>query len=831
MTVHSHNKIVSVTVDSANGKEASGLKRQLFTTTLGGVDLLYGVNGAGKTTRGPLAITVGIEGLATTAADPRRPYIDGDVSNTSLSMAVQTPAGIRHLHRDLWITRGSHPKEVAAAADELLGTPPTAWDLRDFATGTDNTRGAILDAVARAGGRLEQWDQDRAQKEVYDRLMKALADRSDDIKKDDWLNGYESAKRSLTRANSGEEWLKAAETWAVAEAATANSAQKAAKGHVEEIGDNAPSKPDSDADSLRARRDEIIRRVSGIDADAKAVAQAQAALDRYRAEGERLQSAMQAAQAEGERLKVATPAPSGFAEEIAEAQESLRKAEAQLSAPVPAYDGESAEGLQSDLDAIKASVAMKEEAKAKTQAAVEAAEGACRDAEAAQDAARAVMTEAEAAERAAVAAVEALSGLHGADGTCKSCGTSDPLGLHEKIAAAQEQATSAAAEAHAARTAFDAATSLRDERMRAWTDARTAHNAAVAALASERQAADRLTARIDAAAAAVGSHGKRVAADRQAAVDAARRTLAAAQRRQSEAQQRHEQQERQRLSDLEAARGRWLDAHKAHKAWADADAPVVPAAADNAEKAALRAELATVERDLSAHVAYEQAVAQAQEAVARYERLRAVYLGYKGLVKAVRDSRDALAAAAYKPIQDAAQGLFDGVDAGTLPLPYFNGVSDYGADVPGKGRVPYSALSESQQRITAGALVYALATVAGNPCRIVLIDGLEVVQADHAPVLVAALTEAWKAGKVDNVVLTMRTVAPGATQTLPDGTVIDLHEQEIAPFRSIDGLTLHFVEDAGGESAPVTAPAPASAEATPAPQAAPTAAGQVEVPF
>jgi len=63
-------RIASVSVHSSNGGTPAGLKRQLFTLALSGCDLLVGANGAGKTTRGPLAITAALEGLASVPTDP-----------------------------------------------------------------------------------------------------------------------------------------------------------------------------------------------------------------------------------------------------------------------------------------------------------------------------------------------------------------------------------------------------------------------------------------------------------------------------------------------------------------------------------------------------------------------------------------------------------------------------------------------------------------------------------------------------------------------------------------------------------------------------------------
>ena len=145
---------------------------------------------------------------------------------------------------------------------------------------------------------------------------------------------------------------------------------------------------------------------------------------------------------------------------------------------------------------------------------------------------------------------------------------------------------------------------------------------------------------------------------------------------------------------------------------------------------------------------------------------------------AIRATTVQLAAVAYAPLQRAAQDLVQGADE--LPRPYFASPDDYGAIIRGR-RVPYHGLSESEQRITAACLVYALAVVSAQPCRLVLLDGLDLVIRGPRTELLAALARAHSRGLVDNVVITM------ATSKIPRIAAEETAEVDIP------GVTLHVL--------------------------------------
>lgn len=800
----SHHTIRSVSVHPLHGQEATGLKRQLFKTTLGGVDLLVGANGAGKSTQGVIAVNVGVEGLAERPTDPRRIFLGFDrPENTGLTLEVQTPSGIRYLTRDLSLTsRAGASKEADGAAQELIGIPPTAWDLSDFAKSTANERGTILDAVARAGGQLEAWDQARAISEVEDRMRGIAADKEIDGDLADWLAPLEKAKGDLTRAESGADWLKACETWADGYQKTTNAAQRAAKAHLEKVVESAPPAVEGDAAADSAERSRLVRELAGMDGDAEAVEAARQALARHEQEGERLRRQLASTEADGKRLAQAIPAPSDVVDP--EIKQRLDDALAAMDAPVPAYDGQDPAELQRQAqEAARAvDIALAEQVKK-----AEASKVASQELAEIEDRVAALRRTRDAAEGnhgLALAKVETLQALGNEDAVCEHCGQADPLGIQAKVRAAEEEATATAQALDQASTALDAAQQPLEAAV-AWAEQAAADaKDAEEDLHEARATVDRLKAAADAARAALGSHADRVRADRQRELDAARRAMGQETRRISEARQQHERQEQQRQKDYEAAKGRWRANKAALAEWAKAAAPVVPEAPSEEQRQALRDALAEVEGRIAARLRFQQHQEQVRDAFAAAESARLAWDATRALVQATRGARDALAAAAYGPIDTICRSML--AETPDLPQPYFAGPDDYGAIIAGRGRVNYDGLSQSEKLIAAAAIVCALATVAGNPCRLVLLDGIEVVDSAHRPALVTALVRARAEGLVDNVVMTMATPAVGT----------DEFEAEIAPYREIAGLTIHEVERQDTADNVTSLPRPA-ANSAPAP--------------
>jgi len=342
------------------------------------------------------------------------------------------------------------------------------------------------------------------------------------------------------------------------------------------------------------------------------------------------------------------------------------------------------------------------------------------------------------AERQAVA-TEARAGTHDGDAqACVHCGASDPLGrgrIRDRVLAEAAQHR-AAAQAFSARLA---------DLVIAGQSARADHRKAADALASVESEARTWDAR-------QRESTSRATAIEQAAAAHARVVAGWTAR------------EARRVEDLAAAEAQLTAAGDLLADWQSRD---VPAGAPEGTQEALQGLRARRDAARATGAAKEAAEA----AWRKYEAARDAWTRARKLVQAVRDTRDEMASAAYRPVHDAARALLAGADG--LPTPYFFGPDEYGAIVRGRA-VPYAVLSESVQPMTASALVYALATVARCPVRLVLLDGLEVVQRDHRGPLLAALARAVQAGLADTVVATMAT-APG---------------EDVSDLMQIDGLTV-----------------------------------------
>ena len=753
-------RIASVSVHSSNGGTPAGLKRQLFTLALSGCDLLVGANGAGKTTRGPLAITAALEGLASVPTDPRRPYVGELPEATAVTLTLDDG---ETLTRALDAARTSKASRAAdQRARDLVGIPPTAWDLRDFASGTDGDRGKILDAVARAGGAIESWDAVRAQAHVRD-----LLSVHDQAEAGGWLDPLDNCIAALTTAPDGAAWLKAAETWAEAEQKRANAAQKSKGGALEDVTESTPEPPWGSASADEALHRDLLRQRAESDSADTRRTEAARARARHEGEGERLKRALADAEADGKALasRPPEPVPDGVTRRLAEAK-------AAIGATVPAYQGP-------DADALRVAVADAEGEVAAANEAAEVTAGAHADATEVAEEAADLLGRLDGKNRAAVATVSALESVSGqGHARCVHCDGEDPLGIGAQLEEARTQATALAERVAKSRADLDGARFDEAEAARARTAAEGKARAARDALTTAR-------ANLRAAESARASHADEVRAARQ-------RELAAAQSEFDRETRRAEQRAGLAAAELAGIRRRWTAARDAVKSWQLITAPAVPESPSGEDAEALDHAIAKVSARLDEHRAHTAHIARIESAAASYEAAEFRWAATRALVSALRQARDDLAAAAYAPIDATARELL--ADAAGLPGPYFDGPGDYGAVVPGRGRVPYAGLSESEQRITAAAIVYALAVVARCPVRLVLLDGLEVVQRDHRAPLLRALSRAVESGRVDNVVATM-------------SDTLDL---------DVPGLTVHVVERVDAKA---VEPAAAVEEAPPEPVA------------
>jgi hypothetical protein len=679
------------------------LKGRTFRDTLGGVDVYAGPNGAGKTTR-ILALLGAINGLAQTTTDRTRPYL-GAIEEGAQAEVMTTGGSWR---RDLSITNPNARahKNATADAHRIVGEPIVSWDLSDWSGGTDGDRRKLLDRIARAGGAVEAWTYLDAQSRLEQRM--------------EGVEGSQMLGRALVsthpRAGDGGLWLQVAEGWANDAATTARAELRTAESILAAAKDERTNKPGEDlSDGLRAARANLARMQS-------------AGEERAGHDGriERAEQRLVEIKARGKALREqASPALRGtLAVPDARAALDAAKAEAAKPVPPPPTPSPVPQGLY---DAA--------------QAAAEA-DGAADDAfEAARIAHREVddkLREAQAAERAHEAAEQAMAGLRAqAALPCRHCGEADPLGVLLDAA----QADGPAADVGALWAAADVA----GKRVGTTNAAR---GAAAAALTSANDA----LARAEGAARSAIEDGKRradrIQADRADAVNRAEGVLAQVEREDAQATQRHADATARRDRNLQETRQEWK---AASARLADLQAADV-ASLDPAKVARANNEADRLQALADAYRDWQRSERRAQEAAQAAADAETQRKATAALVEAVRAVRLEQAAACYGPVEDAARALLADAWEGA-PQPYLAGPGDYGAIVNGE-RVQYEALSESERRITAAALVYALAVVSRQPCRLVLIDGLEVVQSDHRGPLLAALSRAHAAGLVDNVIVT-----------------------------------------------------------------------------
>ena len=762
------SQITRIALHPLGGGIPTGFGRFTFDETIDPVVVFTGVNGAGKTTR-IKTLLAAILGGAVRNTDARRPFVGSPLPQFT-GVTVDTTAG--GWTRDLSqgpATKASKTADTTAA--QLVGMPPVAWRLSDWSTAGPTERAATLSAIALAGGAIEAWDAARAQAEV-----RALLEESAHPTLDE-------AIRIHPTADTAETWIGCALTWAESEvtergrtASTAHGTWKALQAAVRQ----PPAGADKDAVRSQVLQSE---RATLTDADATR-ARIEAEHERHRQAGKDLETARDQMRAEYRRLSTPTPAPVDRSAILADLRARLAAAEADLTAPIPAYDGQDVAALQ---------------------AAVTAAEEALRSA---QDAARGASTRAtEARERnekraQAQAALDALRGLSGADATCMHCSHIDPLGIGPRVDAASAEVGRYADAVAGARLAVDA------ERAANATAA-----AAESALTVARQ-------RVTDSQRAPAAHEKRVRDGRTLAVAASRRALADEEARATRVVTEHATAEKARTDALAGCGARGLTNKAAIKAHASATLPPIPGPADPARLLAIDAELSEIRARDDARAVHRAAVVAVEAAGLAYSAALAEHQSVQALVSALRAALTKMAAASYGPIEAAARRLYDGSG---LPSPYFAGLDDYGADVPGRGRVPFLALSQAEGNVTAAALVCALAVVSGQPCRLVLLDGIEVLQADHRAPLLAALARAHARGDIDNVIVTMSTSGKAE--------VADEQEAEI----SMPGVTIRQVPFVPLPEVDVDVePEPLPLSPRPVPTQAPAPvveSGEVEIPF
>ena len=729
------NRITHLSVRPIAGATTNGLKGLTFADDLGGVDVFAGVNGSGKTTR-VLCLLGAIHGLAQTTTDKTRPYLGGPANGVQVE--VRTTGG--KWTRDLGVVNPSANAHKVATreAQAIIGDPVVSWDLKDWSSGTDGDRRKLLAAIARAGGAVEVWTAQDAQTK-----LQAFMDGTD--------SGPEIIADLVSYHPTAEDaglWLDAGEVWAQDAAKDARKGLREAEAVLKARKDEASDAPEGDPSrDLTDARATVARLITARDE----VGQHAARLTRATEEVDEVKR-------RGLEAKALPDMVEPSRDDVAAAESDDLNARDALRAPVPALP--SAPAIDPALgEAVKVADAKVEETKAVRNAAFDAlqrAHNAIRTAQGREDQAKA------SGARLAELRIQAQA-------PCRHCGEPDPLGALVDVAA--PEALPDMAPMRAASIAAD----------EAHVKASNELSAAYATQVHATQALSRAQGAASASVADAADRAARIMADRREAAQSASVRLSMARDRLSTDTRRYSNEaDRRRAAlaqlriDYVAAAGR-LSALKT--ATVDAVDPEAIATAE-ARVAGLQAE-ADRHRD---HRRAVESLRKAGEALTVAEVKRKAC---DALIEGIRAVRMEQAAACYGPVEKAARSLLDGA-WDDVPQPYLAGPDDYGATVVKAGkrvRIRFEALSEAESRVTAAALVYALAVVANQPCRLVLIDGLDVVQSDHRGPLLSRLARAREDGLVDSVIVTY------ATSGNPKRAALERSDIDVP------GVTIHNLKD------------------------------------
>ena len=303
-----------------------------------------------------------------------------------------------------------------------------------------------------------------------------------------------------------------------------------------------------------------------------------------------------------------------------------------------------------------------------------------------------------------VKALEALQAKAG--GSCVSCGAEDPLGLAARIEEAK-------------------------------------------AMLPRLEARGRLTARAH-------ERDKKAASDAVIAKHSAQVALGTLDTKRETAQAnlaRAEDRDRMATAELERCRKAAEDADLDVQTWRQEDIPQGVAgdiATLNARQAALQAEQTEL-RDKGQALARDQGGEQAlQQALARRETAETRWRAVKDLQAALVELQAEVARGAYGPITGHANKLLG--DAGVPLVVYIEDEGDWGADIEGKGRIHFAALSDGERALVAASMAYAFAVAADSPCPMVILDRLEAIDQDRLEGFLGACQLAVSDGRLSNFV-------------------------------------------------------------------------------
>lgn len=697
------SKITQITIKKSK-PEATGLKGQFFQQPLTGCDLFVGENGTGKTTR-LFAILLAMEGMASTQTDSRRIYLGEPAVGTFVELAVENRGRTAYLTRDLGAVRGKAVTEADTEARALLGKPPVAWDLKDFAASTPGDRTKVMEAITRAASDSLRWTGKKAVSHI-----KMLLDPDEKGIRNSALERF--VERTGLDNIDATEFLRLALKWVEEEYRITNADQRSAKAYmdgfisvaIDDLGDKAADEKElSRLQNRLAELGQISKRINEIRQE-KMIWQNEVA---------RMQKQLQQIREKGEELKKPEEAPKN---DITFEQQSLEAAKQAKSSSSARDEGKiqelgaKVESLDADVIRIQSHIddLMKQRSEIQSK----------------RDQLQKRYAE-------LLASIGILSSQK--SGKCLHCGADDPFKITDEIA--KLKAEEERIKADAAQHSFDDVDGkiLLSEKL-----LKVAEKGLAEKIAELKHMESLPT-------------NEEISEQEKKAVERAELALQLAIQRQKEALESWNKREEKRQRDLEQARENYSEIRKNLSELTSRQFPAEPE--ESEEIPQIQMKIAGIRERQTKRMRAEEKQRQAAEALAKHQKASVAFMDVKEFKKAIQKTTDDLGKMAYAPIQNALNDLIEHIPG--LPVPFFDDPETFGAVNRWGVKVPFHALSESEKRITAAAMSYALSVVSNQPCRMVLLDGIEVIQADHREPLIRAFVSAQSRGLVDNVVMTM----------------------------------------------------------------------------
>ena len=188
------------------------------------------------------------------------------------------------------------------------------------------------------------------------------------------------------------------------------------------------------------------------------------------------------------------------------------------------------------------------------------------------------------------------------------------------------------------------------------------------------------------------------------------------------------------------------------QAWKEEEIPAAPGLNPSGLAAALQAaeeDLARgndlvekIVRSEEREAALQQAIADRDAAVERFDFL-------KKLGGELKRIREAIATAAFEPIENAANGLLDSAEIGLRIK--FREASDFGA-YRDDAWISFWSLSDSERALVGAAIAYSFATLTGSPWRAVVLDRLEAIDRPRLRRVLTAFAAKVRDGELDNMI-------------------------------------------------------------------------------